>query len=196
MRLCTKCGLEQPYSEFYKRSNGYYQSGCRTCRKKIGARRYSEHKEEMLGYTKEWYEKNPEARKNHKEAHQERNPQYNKEYMKEYMKRDYAKKARNKRRREYRKLYPEKTRHSERVGETRRRAAHRRAVPSWLSEEQKDYISKLYRFRRNVSGVVGREYHVDHIIPLRGKNICGLHVPWNLKIIPAKENLVKGNSWS
>lgn len=70
-----------------------------------------------------------------------------------------------------------------------RRKAVKRATPPWAD---KDAIRAIYeecaRLRRE-----GHDVHVDHIMPLRGVNMSGLHVHWNLQILPAKENLSKGN---
>jgi hypothetical protein len=66
------------------------------------------------------------------------------------------------------------------------------ATPKWLTKEQKAAISMVYREARKLTKLTGVKHVVDHIGPLNGKNSCGLHVPWNLQVIPETENLRKG----
>jgi hypothetical protein len=68
-----------------------------------------------------------------------------------------------------------------------------RAVPKWLTEDEYQQIKDFYEIARMFKLFTGQDYHVDHIVPLQGKNVCGLHVPWNLQVIPARENLSKSN---
>lgn len=74
-----------------------------------------------------------------------------------------------------------------------RRDKHKQATPKWLTAEQKAQIRKMYIDAMTVSRVTGVPYVVDHIIPLRGQEVCGLHVPWNLQIMSREENLKKSN---
>lgn len=77
--------------------------------------------------------------------------------------------------------------------EAKRRASKLRATPCWLTEEHLQQIEKFYSEAQLNQLLTGIEYHVDHVVPLQGENVCGLHVPWNLQVIPAKENISKSN---
>jgi hypothetical protein len=69
------------------------------------------------------------------------------------------------------------------------------ATPTWLTDLMLSEIKQLYKQRQELSESTGIEYHVDHIVPIQGENVCGLHVPWNLQIITAEENLKKSNKY-
>lgn len=71
---------------------------------------------------------------------------------------------------------------------------NRQATPSWLTFEQKQDIATIYEHMRDCRSVTGEDYHVDHIVPLKGETVCGLHVPWNLQVMPAYVNMSKSNS--
>jgi hypothetical protein len=74
-----------------------------------------------------------------------------------------------------------------------RRRKHRDATPPWLTRKQKSEIRQLYQIAITMTQTTGEQYVVDHIVPLRGEEVCGLHVPWNLRVIPQEENLKKSN---
>jgi hypothetical protein len=73
------------------------------------------------------------------------------------------------------------------------RNTKRNATPTWLTKDQLDEIENFYWLANDLTKVSGEVYHVDHIVPVQGKTVCGLHVPWNLQILPADLNIAKSN---
>lgn len=74
--------------------------------------------------------------------------------------------------------------------EAARRSAKLLAVPKWADIGS---ILNIYAEARRITDQTGIQHVVDHVIPLRGKNVCGLHVLENLRVIQATENSVKHN---
>ena len=74
-----------------------------------------------------------------------------------------------------------------------RRRRFRDATPKWLTDTQKMEIRLKYRLAIELSRATGERHAVDHIIPLHGESVCGLHVPWNLQVLTQKDNLTKYN---
>lgn len=75
----------------------------------------------------------------------------------------------------------------------RRNAAKKNRTPKWLTKHHYKLMEMYSTQAKYLSEVTGMKWTVDHIIPLQGKNVSGLHVPWNLRVIPASENYSKGN---
>lgn len=75
----------------------------------------------------------------------------------------------------------------------KRQAAKLKRTPLWLSELHLQQIEIFYDAAARLTKEFGIKMHVDHIVPLQGKNVSGLHVPWNLQVLPASENFRKCN---
>lgn len=72
----------------------------------------------------------------------------------------------------------------------RRRAAKLQATPAWSDQKK---IVEIYLLSDMLTALHGVPYHVDHIYPLRGKTVCGLHVHQNLQVLPSNVNQSKSN---
>ena len=174
VQICTKCGVGKTESEFYRRADtGKLRLDCKLCNnaaskvyRTLHADRISESRKER---NREYRQRNFEKRK-----------LYNKQWREENRDRDLATKTR------YRKQHMS----SYREACAGYRARKLDATPGWANHVKIRRVYTQAEYRRLMTG---EDYHVDHIIPLRGKDVCGLHVDYNLQILPASENRSKGN---
>jgi hypothetical protein len=72
----------------------------------------------------------------------------------------------------------------------RRKSAEIKATPGWANHEK---IEEFYFAADFLGMVTGEWHHVDHIVPLQSKLVCGLHTEQNLQVLPASDNLRKSN---
>ena len=133
-------------------------------------------------------------------ANPEKRAEQNKRYAKKYPEKLVAKAIR------WRDKNPEraaelsrKTRqkHKDRVlaNKAMYRAGKTKRTPAWLTEFDKLKIRCIYSVAAMLTKENKEPWHVDHVIPLHGKNVSGLHVPSNLWFIPGVENTLKNNKF-
>lgn len=75
----------------------------------------------------------------------------------------------------------------------KRRAIKSMCTPKWLTPTHIEQINMFYECSAFYSNLTGTKFQVDHIIPMQGKEVCGLHVPWNLQVITREENISERN---
>ncbi len=96
-------------------------------------------------------------------------------------------------RKEYNENYRKNNREYFANQQAKRRAAKLNATLTWLTKQDLIEIEDVYYQSQEYTRLLNEEYQVDHIVPLQGKNVCGLHVPWNLQILTTTENIKKSN---
>lgn len=182
MKTCRTCNTEKPLSEFHKCKvyKDGYNSECAACNN---------------AYKRKIYE-NPETRaKKHaynvknKEIQAIKSKQYRDLHKDElYEKRRQNVEHKKKLDYDYGQRFPEKIA----AKAAKRRAQRLQATPSWASQK---YIACFYQMAKDEEIRTGRKVHVDHIVPLKSKLVCGLHCEDNLQLLFDTDNMHKFNSW-
>lgn len=197
MKTCTKCGEMKPRSEFHKRSASQdgLRARCKPCHIADAALWQKQNPEKHNVKSRAWQKRHPEQFKAQKAEYRRKNPEKVKAQVASWNTRN-PEKVKQKMRK-WRGANSEKARaasrayahaHPERVNAwcAARQARKLRATPTWASLE---HIAQVYDQAKTLGKVV------DHIIPLRSKLVCGLHVPANLQLLTRAENSAKGNRY-
>lgn len=198
-KICSKCKQKKPYCMFYfdSRKKDGLQSQCKSCFKV----RNEKNKEQRKLYNELWKSKNKEQIKQYSKKYYEENHERIKESAKKYHA-DNAEKAKKRMKDAYwadpkksvarSKQWKKENSFKVNAINANRRAMQLNATPKWANLSA---IKIEYELAAWCSKVMSEPYHVDHIIPLKGETVCGLHVETNLRVIRGKENVAKSNKF-
>lgn len=172
-KTCVLCGIQKEVSEFHRWNKGVdgYKPRCKCCR----SLDYYKNQEQEKTKRRMHYVENSQSYIDRATQWRLKNPEKKQAWNREWAKEN----------KDYYAMYA-----------SFRRRGVEQATPKWLTEDDRFLMEEIYhlaKIRRELTGV---EWHVDHIIPLKGEIVCGLHTPFNLQVIVGKENKKKSNKWT
>ncbi len=174
MRTCRTCEQKKPIAEYQAHST--YKDGistqCKTCVSEYRKAIRASNIERDRDYSRKYKAKNRKTILQRSKEYVQANPEKRKATMKAY-----------------RQANPEKDAESVR----RRQAAKMLRTPKWLTKDDVWMMQEAYHLAKLRTKMFGFSWHVDHIIPLQGATVSGLHVPKNLQVIPWLDNVKKHN---
>ena len=191
MKKCNKCKIDKLLTNFYanKRMKDGYNSFCIECHKKDNQSRKKlkrqdpEFKAKELDYKKEYRSKTTDQHKEYMKKWHKKNADQQTEYRKQY-RQDNP---------EYFKEYNIVNKHKVNAKTRKRQASQLQRTPKWLTENDFWMIEEAYELATLRTKLFGFPWEVDHVIPLQGRLVSGLHTPYNLQVIPRTENRSKNN---
>jgi len=200
MRNCNKCSDNLVVGENWtKHREKKLDYNCSLCIKKYNKEYKKKNKEKINIVKKRHYEDNKEEillkNKKYRVANREKVLAGKRKYYKDNQK-EISVKERKYRENNKEKIaliskkWRENNRGIKNASEARRNAKKLQATPEW---SELDKIKIVYEKAQWLGTVTGLKYHVDHIIPLQGENVCGLHVWQNLQILEESLNCSKNN---
>lgn len=205
MKTCNHCGETKPASEFYANrgmADGRLKQ-CKVCTRASQKARAAANREAYLAKKRRDYERHKEKRQAAMKARYEREKDRILAQQREYashrrstapdavLAREARYRADNRERlRETAARWRENNRGVYRARHAADKAARSKRTMPWADAVA---IATFYETAARVSQCTGIEHHVDHVIPLRGKKVSGLHVPLNLRVLPGALNVRKNN---
>jgi hypothetical protein len=182
------------YSAFYKRDSSAdgFRNECKECCIVRTKATYREDQERNKEWHREHHRKklelNPNWHVEHYAANKERMSVYNAMY--------YRKHYRVKRLAQS-KQWAQDNPGMANANKKAYKAAKINACPPWVQDDDNLtwMMAQVYELAALRSEMFGFSWHVDHIVPLRGERVSGLHVPWNLQVIPGVDNMSKSNKF-
>lgn len=200
-KTCSRCKSTLALDEFRscKRSKDGRRQPCVSCATSLESAYRTANREKIKTRHADWRAKNPERVAKHAAENKKRNPGSIASSQKKYRDKNPEVLRRNSR-----KYYEKNKSLVLQRGRNRLPALNcfyarmyqlrrSKAAPNWLTPEHLEQIKAYYAEARAVTLASGILHHVDHIYPLKGKNSCGLHVPWNLQVLSAVDNARKHN---
>lgn len=174
-KFCKSCNTEKPESDFYKdnRYAGYLSSRCKSCDLQYQRSRKKQRAETCAKWNLS------EKGIAYKQALREKNKQKNLQRLNQKIS-----------------MLSQTTDDqilAWRKQSSVRHAARLQATPSWIDRKHKNKTVQIYALTQQLQELLGRVFHVDHIVPLISDEVCGLHVWWNLQPLSELENVKKGN---
>lgn len=179
MKTCTKCEKSKTVEEFCvnRAAKDGRNYSCKECETRI--------REEKREYYQKWKKDNKESVKEYQKDYRVNNKEKMSDYIKEYYKENKDKIASQV------SEYQKNNKAKRNAWHAKRRAAKLKRTPSWLTQEHLDQILVFYEEAQRLTEETGIKYSVDHILPLQGKTVSGLHVPWNLQVMTLSDNCSK-----
>jgi len=180
MKTCNKCKENKQLSEFYKDCNKVdkLRTTCKICTAAICKQYYNSDIDKSRAIRKAYHATNRDSVLKNQKQYRENNKERINIMKKNWHTKNPGKKNASNM------LY---------------RARKDNATPSWLTDKHIEEIREFYTICNEIQWLSEEPLHVDHISPLYGKDkdgnhvSCGLHVPWNLQILPSSVNESKGS---
>jgi len=206
-KLCAKCLEIKSLSCFAKSktTKDLLQYKCKDCDSKYRIEnkkrsdKYFKDRYNKIKDTKEYKNYQIEYYMTNKEEINKRNRIYWHKNYESSLKEKQAKYSKNNRKQfnEYsKKCYKTADKAKKNASAAKRRALKLQRTPKWLTFDDWLKIEEYYTYAKLMTDSLGILFEVDHIIPLQGKNISGLHVPENLQILTESQNCSKGNKYN